>query len=184
MPNWAITTYKIEGEQSVLEEINQLITDFQSGHRSIEGAAPDWEGNIIKALGIPEEESYLRGFFQFHELENGVLTITAEEAWGDTDFRHLLRKKYPQLRIYYITEEDGLEYYATNDSEEKYFSDRFRLSSCIDEDYQYEYFQTKEDALKYIAEHFHLHSEKEIEDFNNNSAGNYIYINEYKLTES
>ena len=45
-------------------------------------------------------------------------------------------------------------------------------------------FQTKEDALKYIAEHFHLHSEKEIEDFNNNSAGNYIYINEYKLTES
>lgn len=184
MPNWAYTTYKIEGEQSVLEEINQLITDFQSGHRSIEGAAPDWEGNIIRALGIPGEGAYLRGFFQSHELEDGVLTIEAEEAWGDTDFRHLLRKKYPQLKIFYITEEAGMEYFATNDSEGKYFRDRFLLESCIDEDYQHEYFRTKEEAQKYIAEHFHLHSEKEIEDFNNNSDENYIYIYEYKLTES
>ena len=121
MANWARTDYRIEGNQKDLQEIYNLCKAFDNSERPVmeDGASKDWEGNIILALGIEKGESYLRGFIQSCELSDGLLCIEAEEAWGATDFRHLLEKHYNGMKVYYIVEEDGCEVYATNDIDGK-----------------------------------------------------------------
>lgn len=117
MANWATTLYRIESKSEDLQELNDLCKTFLSKERPVmeEGASEEWEGNIILALGIDKGSSYLRGFIQECELEDGVLRIEASEAWGATDFRHLLEGHYEDMKVYYIVEEEGCEVYATND---------------------------------------------------------------------
>lgn len=192
MANWASTSYRIEGSKSDLERVFGVIDDFIKGRvaSTREDATADWEGNIVKALGAMDEEidnNYLRGFIQDYELDGDTIRIEAEEAWGATDFRHVLRKLMPKLAIYYIVEESGCEVYATNDVDGKYFTERFYVDACIDGDYRNEYYTNKEDAMKDIAEMLKKEqvSESEIEDFNKKHDGDddYIYLHEYKITD-
>ena len=150
-----------------------------------------WEGNIILALGIPIGDSYLRGFIQEYELDDDVLRIEAEEAWGATDFRKLLESHYDNMKVYFIVEEEGGEVYATNDREGYYFDYRFMVDSCVNGADEWEYFKTKEEALSYIANRLERKSitEKEIDEWNEEmeeqgeEGDNYICFNEYKLVD-
>lgn len=153
MANWARTDYRIEGNQKDLQEIYNLCKAFDNSERPVmeDGASKDWEGNIILALGIEKGESYLRGFIQSCELSDGLLCIEAEEAWGATDFRHLLEKHYNGMKVYYIVEEDGCEVYATNDIDGKYFAYHFIVASCVEGEDEYEEFKSEEEALAYAA---------------------------------
>ena len=141
MANWASVSYRIEGKQKDLQEIYELFGEFDKGERKPfdELSAKNWEGNIAWALGEDIKDYYLRGFIQCCEIEKGLLTIEAEEAWGTSDFRHILEKHYEDMKVYFIVEEEGNEVYATNDSEGKYFS-------------------TEQEALQYIAERLELDS--------------------------
>lgn len=121
MANWASTSYAIEGSKSDLEKVFNAIDGFVKGKMKpvAENAANEWEGNVLVALGATKEqveESYLRGFIEEYELDEKALRINAEEAWGATDFRHVLGKLMPDLTIYYIVEEAGYEVFATNDT--------------------------------------------------------------------
>lgn len=134
-----------------------MINDFvKSNVKPVEAnASKEWEGNIVKALGATDEQmknNYLRGFIQTYEIIDGVLHLEAEEAWGATDFRHLLVKLMPELTIYYIVEECGCEVYATNDCDGKYFTDTYYVDACIDGDYFSDYFNTEEQVLSYVAQ--------------------------------
>ena len=189
MANWASTSYAIEGSKSDLERMFNVINDFvKSNVKPVEAnASKEWEGNIVKALGASEEQmknNYLRGFIQTYEIIDGVLYIEAEEAWGATDFRHLLVKLMPELTIYYIVEECGCEVYATNDSNSKYFTESYYVDICIDGDYFSEYFNKEERVLAYVAQL--LKREKitmtEIDEWNEKQDDNenYIYVHEFK----
>ena len=106
MANWASTSYRIEGSESDLKKVYDVIENFVTGKSKpvLEDASKEWEGNIVKALGASDEqlkESYLRGFIEEYELDGDVIRINAEEAWGATDFRHILGKLMPELTIYY-----------------------------------------------------------------------------------
>lgn len=153
MANWATTSYRIENKLENLQELHNLCKAFLNKERPVmeEGASEEWEGNIILALGIDKGSGYLRGFIQECELEDGVLRIEANEAWGATDFRHLLEGHYEDMKVYYIVEEEGCEVYATNDVEGKYFSYRFAVDSCVEGEDEFEYFKTEAEALQYIA---------------------------------
>lgn len=113
MANWASTNYRIEGSKSDLERVYSVIDDFISERRKPveENASKDWEGNIVKALGATDEQvsnNYLRGFIQYYEMDGDTIRIDAEEAWGASDFRHVLKRLMPELTIYYIVEEKGV----------------------------------------------------------------------------
>lgn len=189
MANWASTSYRIEGNQKDLQELNDLCKAFMNKERPVmeEGASENWEGNIILALGEEIGDSYIRGFIQDLELSDGILSIEAEEAWGATDFRHLLERHYENMKVYFIVEEEGCEVYATNDTEGRYFDYRFVVSSCVDEDYDTEEFNTKEEALEYAAGKIGRDSTTmdEIEEWNEEHEDNdeYININEYKIVD-
>lgn len=189
MANWASTSYAIEGNKSDLERVSNVINDFvKSNVKPVEAnASKEWEGNIVKALGASEEQmknNYLRGFIQTYEIIDGVLYIEAEEAWGATDFRHLLAKLMPKLTIYYIVEECGCEVYATNDCDGKYFTESYYVDICIDGDYFNDDFNTEEQVLSYVAQLLKKESVtmKDIDEWNEEQDDNenYIYVHEFK----
>jgi hypothetical protein len=189
MANWASTSYAIEGNKSDLESVSNVINDFvKSNVKPVEAnASKKWEGNIVKALGASEEQmknNYLRGFIQMYEIIDGVLYIEAEEAWGATDFRHLLVKLMPELTIYYIVEECGCEVYATNDCDGKYFTDTYYVDACIDGDYFSDYFNTEEQVLSYVAQLLKREAitMEKINEWNDvqDDSENYIDVHEFK----
>lgn len=187
MANWATTLYRIESKSKDLQELNDLCKAFLSKEGPVmeEGASEEWEGNIILALGIDKGASYLRGFIQECELEDGVLRIEASEAWGATDFRHLLEGHYEDMKVYYIVEEEGCEVYATNDVEGKFFSYRFAVDSCVEGEDEFEYFKTEAEALQYIAGRLNRNSisVEEIKEWNEEHEldDDYISLHEYKI---
>ena len=187
MANWAITSYRLENKLENLQELHNLCKAFLNKERPVmeEGASEEWEGNIILALGIDKGSSYLRGFIQECELEDGVLRIEANEAWGATDFRHLLEGHYEDMKVYYIVEEEGCEVYATNDVEGKYFSYRFAVDSCVEGEDEFEYFKTEAEALQYIAGRLNRNSisVEEIKEWNEEHEldDDYISLHEYKI---
>lgn len=114
MANWASTSYRIEGNQKDLQELNNLYKAFMNKERPVmeEGASENWEGNIVLALGEEIGDNYIRGFIHTCELSDGLLKICAEEAWGATDFNKLLEKHYDGMKVYFIVEEEMCEVYA------------------------------------------------------------------------
>ena len=189
MANWASTSYRIEGSESDLKKVYDVIDNFVTGKSKpvLEDASKEWEGNIVKALGATDEQMknyYLRGFIQAYEIIDSVLHLEAEEAWGATDFRHLLAKLMPELTIYYIVEECGCEVYATNDCDGKYFTDTYYVDACIEGDYFSDYFNTEEQVLAYVAQLLKREaiSIEEIDEWNKeqDDSENYIYVHEFK----
>lgn len=190
MANWASTSYRIEGSKSDLEKVYNVIDEFMSERRKPveENGSKEWEGNIVKVLGATNEQmknNYLRGFIQEYEMDGDTIRIEAEEAWGATDFRHVLAKLLPELTIYYIVEESGCEVYATNDADGKYFPERFYVDAYFNGDYASEYFRTEEQAMMYAAQL--LGKEKmtkaKLESWNEDHEEDdeFIYIHEFEF---
>lgn len=198
MANWADTNYVIEGPKEVLKKLYKALEH----HETAEGSSSDWEGNVLKALGIEWEEHkmnqtgntvkfegyYLRGFIQDFSWDNDKhIKIYAEEAWGLTDFYRLLEKSFPEIKVYYIVEEPGCDIYATNDSEGKYFSDRYFVDTCIGGDYQSEYFQTEEDVYEWISQISDCKNKEDVEAFNENrraaDSDDFIYIHKFDVVQ-
>ena len=192
MANWASTSYRIEGSKEDLEKVYNVIDEFMSERRKPvqADASNEWEGNIIRALGATDEQmknNYLRGFIEEYEMDGDIIRIEAEEAWGTTDFRHVLAQLMPELTIYYIVEEPGCEVYATNDVDGKYFPERFYVDAYVNGDYQSEYFDTEEQAMTYVANLLGKKevSKNELENWNeyHEEDNNFIYIHEFEIVE-
>lgn len=192
MANWASTSYCIEGSKKDLKRLYKLIDGFMTGKEKPfwEDSAENWLGNVIKALGATEEQmknNYLRGFIETYELDGDVLRIAAEEAWGTTDFRHILKKLMPELTIYYIVEEPGFEVYATNDADGKYFTERFNVDACVNGNYESDYFETEKQAMAYAAELLGKEevSKRELKNWNKEHKENndFIYVHEFKIED-
>ena len=150
MANWASTAYAIEGPKEALEKIEKAILE----HPVEEGSSEDWEGNVLKALNIDWEPNtpdgkgyYMRGFIQDEPWFDGdTLRFYAEEAWGATDFHEVLEKNIPDIKVFYVVEEEGGDVYATNDKEGKYFPERYWVNICINNDWDSDYF-TEESSI-------------------------------------
>lgn len=193
MVNWASTSYRIEGSRSDLERLFDVIDGFMRGKVQPieEGADATWEGNIVKALGATDRqinENYLRGFIAEYELDDGSIRIEVEEAWGASDFRHLLTKLMPELTVYFVVEEPGCEVYATNDVEGKYFPYRFSIDACLKNCDFTDFFDTKEEAMKCVAEILGKEdvTEEDIDKFNEEhfeGGDYYIRLCEYSVVD-
>ena len=188
MANWASTSYRIEGSKSDLERVFGVIDDFIKGRvtSTREDATADWEGNIVKALGAMDEEidnNYLRGFIQDYELDGDTIRIEAEEAWGATDFRHVLGKLMPDLTIYYIVEEAGCEVFATNDTDGKYYPERYLVDAYVKGADYYEYFATDKQMKSFVSSLIEKEdfTEEDIEAWNeeHEDDDSYIYVHEF-----
>ena len=188
MANWASTSYRIEGSKSDLERVFGVIDDFIKGRvaSTREDATADWEGNIVKALGAMDEEidnNYLRGFIQDYELDGDTIRIEAEEAWGATDFRHVLGKLMPDLTIYYIVEEAGCEVFATNDTDGKYYPERYLVDAYVKDADYYEFFETEKQMKSFVSSLLEKEdfTEEDIEAWNEEHEDDDSYINVHEF---
>ena len=117
--------YYIEDRQENLQEIYDLYQAFIHKQRPVmeEDEDADWEGNIILALGIDYGTCNLCGNIKKCELSEGFLSMEAEEFAFITDFHTLLKNRFKDMQIYFLTEDPENETYITNDAEGKYFHD-------------------------------------------------------------
>lgn len=196
MPNWAYTSYAVEGPKETLQKIEQAILH----HPVVENSSGDWEGNVLEALDIKwvsrdqdrENGLYMRGFI--HEKpwwiddSHSALRFCADEAWGATDLNEALEQNLP-VKVFYSVEEEGEGIYATNDKEGKYFPDRLYIDTCIDGNYESEYFPTDEEALEWLRGHTKgkIKDWDDIDKFNeehennNTDDDNFIFVHEFKI---
>lgn len=193
MANWASTSYAIEGPIETLKKIENAILH----HNVLNGSSDTWEGNVLIALDIDCEKEvvnnhkpYLRGFIQddpWWDADDTVLRLCAEEAWETTDFYKLLENKFPEIKVYWSTEEIDNSFFATNDAEGKYFKDRFYVDTCIHGNYEFDYFETKEDAFRWLEKLSggEVKNEEGVDEFNDKygNTDDFINIYEYQIIE-
>ena len=195
MANWAYTSYVISGSKKVLEKIEKAIIS----HPVSEGADEHWEGDILNALGAEwvsrdqdrEKGLYMRGFINEKPWWSGDdLRFWAEEAWDITDFDIVLRKKFPEIKVYWAVEEEGMGIYKTNDREGLYFEDKVYVDTCINGDYRSEYFKNTDEAYQWLSEITggKIKTKKDVEDFNDSiserNPDEFIYVHEYLIIDN
>ena len=195
MANWAYTSYVVSGPKEVLEKIEKAIIS----HPVSEGADEHWEGDILNALGAEwvsrdqdrEKGLYMRGFINEKPWWSGDdLRFWAEEAWDITDFDIVLRKKFPEIKVYWAVEEEGMGIYKTNDREGLYFEDKVYVDTCINGDYKSEYFKNTDEAYQWLSEitDGKIKNKKDVEDFNDSiserNPDEFIYVHEYLIIDN
>ena len=188
MANMASVTYAIEGPQKDLEEILGAIC------LAVHGDNKHWEEyKTCINLDFTEQEledKRLGGEISDEPtLENGVLRFYAEERWGLQDFEELLIKKFPDIKVYWVVEEPGMEIYCTNDKEGKYFPERYWVDTAQDDIYDSEYFITEEAMYKWLNKKYGVKSKEEVEAWNadyeatGDDCENFIYIHEFEVID-
>lgn len=153
MPNWAYTQYKVRGREDEVMALHKMIKDLEQREESLlpNGFGKLWLGNLVHILGGDWEKIYCRGEIMDYSLENGILTMNTETAWGElSEVRHFLQSKYPSLEIYFQTEEPGMCVFQTNNSEifpEKWLLDWNDEKNSL---YIWEYFTDLPAVIEYL----------------------------------
>ena len=190
MANMASVAYAIEGPRESLEKIlGAIILGMDDKKHYTEWTA-------CRKIGFSEEElddKRLGGEISDEpEInEHGALRFWAEERWGLQDFEALLRQKFPDITVYWVVEECGMEIYCTNDKEGKYFPDRYWGDTAQDDIYQSEYFKTEEAMYRWLDKitNGRVKSKEDVEEFNTDYEDsctedeNFIYIHEFEILE-
>lgn len=152
MPNWCSTTYRIQGDSKDINSFHKLIQRLEKRKKPYvpNGFGNLWLGCIVNKLGGDWNKVYCRGEIVYYEKnEDGTLSIMTETAWSEmSEWRHFIESKYPSFKIYFSSEECGCEYYITNDSEGRYFPERYYLDSGEEP----LYFETITEAADCVSE--------------------------------
>lgn len=152
MPNWCYTSYRIVGKAEEVNELYAKIQQLQNMEKPLleNGFGNLWLGCLVTILGGDWEKVYCRGSIADFSLDDGILSIETETAWGEMDeVRYFIEKVYPSLKIYYYEEEPGCEIYQTNDKHGHFFSERYIFDDQDGEGM--EYFDKPETLLAFAS---------------------------------
>lgn len=189
MANMASVSYAIEGPKENLQKIDEAIVvavnSDDNRYEMCQAAEylklPIEEGKTRLGGEITEEPTW--------DENTGALRFWSEERWGLQDFAELLEKRFPDIKVFWIEEEPGMEIYCTNDSAGKYFPERYWVDTCIDGIYNSKYFKTEEEGYKWLEKltYGRVKSEDDVDKFNSDyeDSGtdneNFIYIHEFEV---
>lgn len=153
MSNTCFTTYKIVGKKESVAKLHKTIKELDDRQTPLvenEWYNPKrWLGCLVAALGGNPEEVLCRGTITNYELKNDVLTVNSESAWTEmAETRRYIERSIPDLRIYYLEEEEGCEFFNTNDAEGVFFRERYYLDGSDGA----KYFCTLQEVADYAEE--------------------------------
>lgn len=190
MANMASVAYAIEGPKETLQKINgALITAVHSEDKRYEMY------QAAEYLKLPiTDETRLGGEISEEptwDENTGALRFFSEERWGLQDFAELLEKHFPDIKVYWIVEEPGMEIYCTNDKDGKYFPERYWVDICIDGIYDSDYFKTEKQIYKWLDKltYGRVKSKEDVEEFNadyedsGTEDENFIYVHEFEIVD-
>ena len=144
MPNWCLSSYVVTGDEKEVCDLYEKMHSLEEREESLvkNDFGKTWLGNLVTLLGGDRNTIYCRGAWLDlqKDEDNGALRFDTETAWCDADETiAFLQEKYPNLEFYFIAEEPGMGYYATNDTAGEYFPQRYTvLPHDSSEEYQYE----------------------------------------------
>jgi hypothetical protein len=125
-----MVNYVAEGPEEQIQRLEDLLICLAAMPNPglVEnGFGSSWLGNIVVALGGDYHELMCRGYYsEVHRDDGTHLSFLAETAWVEADgTRRLIEEKFPGVKLYYMAEEFGCDYWTTNDTEGVYFTDRY-----------------------------------------------------------
>lgn len=128
MANWADTSYVIvdKGARELYNLMSNLKQRSEPLHPNSWGN--NWLGNLVIALGGDWERVDCRGAWLEMEWneEAEELRFRTESAWTHPhEVMELVKEKFPDISIFFISEEPGMEIYVTNDSKGLYYPYRY-----------------------------------------------------------
>lgn len=188
MANWCYTSYVIDGKRKEVQSLFSKMNNLENRKRPLVGNdfGKTWLGCLVTKLGGDWQKVYCRGSWSDLDWNGAILRFNTETAWGPMDevFR-FIKKQYPSLEIYWQAEEDGNGVFITNDTEGRYFRDRYRIEYDLD----YEYFTTFEGVCTYVSGIIGKEVktrealEEAISDWNGNTEDDdkMIYFNAYEV---
>ena len=131
MPNWCYTQYHVTGDKKQLDKLHSIMSELEnikSPGLHENGFGSTWLGNLVIKLGGDWNKIYCRGSWDNLLYENGVISFCVESAWNEpNEVRHFIEEKFPNIKLYYQSEESGMGIYITNDDIGQYFPERFYL---------------------------------------------------------
>lgn len=155
MPNWCTTQYKIVGDKSTLDKVNSLFNRVNNGefNGKVETDFINFLGYLVMALGYDYTKFSCRGEYTNYQYDNeAMISFETTTAWCPCDgVFELIKKTYPNVSVYYQSEECGCNFYETNDVDEEYFPENYLVEGYVDNEYSCEHFEEIEDAYDYIS---------------------------------
>lgn len=153
------------------------------------GFGTNWLGCLVEALGGHWKETYCRGTWLSLECQGNILRMETETAWSPCiETYDFICQKFPSLNYYYRSEEPMMAEYLTNDSDGRYFKERYIADVNVpDGEFMVEYFNRMEEALQWIAEisKCDIQSEADVEALNEqwHTGDNegYCYLHHYRI---
>ena len=191
MSNWCNTALVFEGDKQEIKTLYQTMKKLERRKTPLveNGFGTNWLGCLVEALGGKWENTYCRGSWMSLQCQGNVLRMETETAWAPCiETYDFICEKFPSLTYYYISEEPMMDFYETNDSEVRYFKDRYAVDAHFPDDgYVTEYFPCLEKTLDWVSRMCGcaICSEKDLCDLNRQwkSAGtdNYCYLYQYNV---
>lgn len=153
MPNWAYTQYHAVGDKEQIQKLHSIMDELEcmkAPGLHDNGFGSTWLGNLIIKLGGDWKKIYCRGSWDNLCLNDDSLDFTVESAWGElNEVREFIEKNFPDIKLYYQSEEPGMVIYVTNDDTGEYFPERYYLWV---EDGETQYHKTLADLIKDVEE--------------------------------
>lgn len=131
MANICTTTIYVEGKKESIEKLDKLFDDTicnANNLTAIDSSRSNWIGNLLLNCGIkPKQYDTHRAFIDDYGLDDSTFYILMESAWDDKmdAMNAVFNSVDENLKPYYFAEENGMEYYVSNDVENKYFGDYY-----------------------------------------------------------
>lgn len=172
MPNWCSTTYKCIGNKNEVEELNSILHKMNNRNEPVieNGFGTMWLGELVNELGKDYQKYSCRGSItDFDYDDNEMVTIYQETAWSEQKgVRKAIEERFPSIKVYYLDEECGNDYFQTNDILGDFFPERYFL----DGEDVHEYFESIEDVSEFLNNMFGLTTTPDLEEVE-------MQINEY-----
>lgn len=159
MPNWCDTTYKIVGNEAELKELKSILDRMSRRDNPLHenDFGNMWLGDFIVELGKDWSSHRCRGWIEYYDYNDGVLTIYQSTAWCEQeDVRYAIMDNFPSLTVYFLEDEPGCGVFYTNDEFHSYFKEKYRVCICIEdkEFYETDYFENFDSIARYIKSTF------------------------------
>lgn len=162
MPNWCTTSYAVTGPTSQVNALWRRMRKLQEMKEPLvpNGFGPSWLGCLVKSLGKNPNRFDCRGDWSslklekkqkkgFLNCEGPLLTFDTETAWYRcSEVEQLIQNRYPDLNIFFISEELGCGYFETNDEDGEFFPEQVIIDDALGGMGYY----SKEDAIAYLNE--------------------------------
>ena len=145
MANTCCTNYILVGPKPDLEAVKKAIEEAKEGLIGLSRIE-----NVLAALGVkPSDKDLREDITGVYWSDDGKdLVVEAESSWDAKldAWRDIRKQRFPNVKVFFQTEEFGCNYFNSNDPGGLYFPNKIAVDWGDDKDGGVDYFED-EDAL-------------------------------------